>query len=237
MGRSQRGWSFPLDVTWIPRPRSPEASGDREESELAALRRGDEAAFVALVRRLHPSMVRVATSYVSSRAVAEEVAQDAWVAVLEELDRFEGRSSLKTWIFRILTNLAKSRGARERRSTPFSALAVQREAADSIVPSDSFFDRDHRWAGHWAVPMHAWELPEEHLLSTELGEVIQKAVDLLPAAQRAVVVLRDVQSLSSRETCDLLGLSEANQRVLLHRGRARVRAVLAEYVERVGVGA
>ncbi len=207
----------------------------RDEDELAALRRGDQTAFMALVRRLHPSMVRVASSFVPSREVGEEVAQDTWVAVLEELDRFEGRSSLRTWIFRILTNQAKTRGIRERRSTPFSALGMQREAADPTLPPESFFPGGHRWAGHWAGPVHSWQLPEESVLSAELGGVIQHALDELPPAQRAVVVLRDCQTLSSREVRELLGLSEGNQRVLLHRGRQRVRAAIGEYVGRVGV--
>lgn len=237
MGGTERGPRTPVTGGRIPSPRTPAGRPARDVEELAALRRGDQSAFMALVRRLHPSMVRVATSYVSSREVGEEVAQDTWVAVLEELDRFEGRSSLKTWIFRILTNQAKTRGARERRSTPFSALAVQQETDHPAMPPESFLDQNHRWAGHWAVPVHAWELPEEHLLSTELGGVIRDAVDALPPGQRAVVVLRDGQSMSSDEVCDLLGLSQANQRVLLHRGRQRVRAAIEEYAERVGATA
>ena len=181
-------------------------------------------------------MVRVATSYVRSREVGEEVAQDTWVAVLQELDRFEGRSSLRTWIFRILTNQAKTRGARERRTTPFSALAVERESSQTTLPPERFFEESHRWAGHWAAPVPPWELPEEHLLSAELREVILRAVEALPPAQRAVLVLRDGQSLSSGEACELLGLSEGNQRVLLHRGRLRVRAAVKEYAEPVAVG-
>lgn len=180
-------------------------------------------------------MVRLATTYVSSRAVAEEVAQDTWVAVLEELDRFEGRSSLKTWIFRILINRAKTRGVRERRTTPFSSLPPQQDVAETGMPSDAFFADDHRWAGHWAVPVPAWDMPEEHLLSAELGRVIHEAVYALPPAQRAVVSLRDGQSLSSQEVCELLGLTEVNQRVLLHRGRTAVRAAVAAYAGRMGV--
>jgi RNA polymerase sigma-70 factor (ECF subfamily) len=212
-----------------------ERAGLRDADELAALRRGDPSAFMALVRRLHPAMVRLATSYVSSPEVAEEVAQDTWLAVIEELDRFEGRSALKTWIFRILTNQAKTRGKRERRSTPFSALGIQRETAGDTVPPESFFEEGHRWAGHWAVPVHAWELPEEHLLSGEMGEVIRRAIDALPPAQRAVVVLRDCQALTSAEVCDLMGVSESNQRVLLHRGRLKIRAAIGEYAALVGV--
>jgi RNA polymerase sigma-70 factor (ECF subfamily) len=180
-------------------------------------------------------MVRIATSYVSSRAVAEEVAQDTWVAVLEGIDRFEERSSLRTWIFRILTNQAKSRGERERRTTPFSALEMQQEEAGPSMPPERFLDDGHRWAGHWAAPVRPWELPERHALSVELGTVIQRAVDDLPPAQRAVVVLRDVQALSSEEVCDLLDLSQGNQRVLLHRARTKVRDAVSDYADQVEV--
>jgi RNA polymerase sigma-70 factor (ECF subfamily) len=180
-------------------------------------------------------MVRVAGTYVSSREVAEEVTQETWVAVLEGLDGFEGRSSLKTWIFRILTNQAKARGVREKRSTPFSALGLDQVDADPAMPADRFFAEDHRWAGHWSAPVRPWTLPEERLLSTELARVIQHAIDELPPAQRAVVALRDSQALSAAEVCDLLSLSEVNQRVLLHRGRAKVRAAIGAYVEQLEV--
>lgn len=219
----------------VPQPRTPAGEAGRSWQEAEALRRGDQAAFAELVRRIHPAMVRLATTYVTSPAVAEEVAQDTWVAVLEQLDRFEGRSSLKTWIFRILVNQAKTRGVRERRTTPFSSLSLQQEATEPGLPPDAFFDDDHRWAGHWAVPVPAWDMPEEHLLSAELGRVIQAAVDDLPPAQRAVVALRDGQSLPSQEVCDLLGLTEVNQRVLLHRGRTSVRAAIAAYAGQMGV--
>jgi len=231
--RRQAARRTPADGS-IPAPRSPSGQGDTARQELDALRRGDPAVFAALVRRLHPSMVRLATSYVSSRAVAEEVAQDTWLAVLEELDRFEGRSSLQTWIFRILVNQAKTRGVRERRTTPFSSLASPQDPGAGLSP-DAFFEDDHRWAGHWAAPVPGWDMPEERLLSSELGGVIQEAVDGLPPVQRAVVSLRDGQSLSAHEVCDLLGLSEANQRVLLHRGRTAVRAAIAAYAGRMGV--
>lgn len=237
MGGTEHGWRIPVGVTRVPRPRTPANRGARDADDLVALRRGDQSAFVALVRRLHPSMVRLATTYVSSREIGEEVAQDTWVAVLEELDQFEGRSSLKTWIFRILTNQAKTRGLRERRTSPFSSLALQAETDAETEPSERFLAAPHRWYGHWAVPVHAWRLPEEYLLSAELGEHLVRALDTLPPAQRAVVVLRDGQSLSSREVCDLLEISEANQRVLLHRGRLRVRRAIAEYVDGLVVGA
>lgn len=235
MGGTERGWRMPVGVARVPRPRAPDTRLARDTDELVALRRGDQSAFMALVRRLHPSMVRLATTYVSSREIGEEVAQDTWVAVLEELDRFEGRSSLKTWIFRILTNQAKTRGVREKRSAPFSSLAVQAEAAEETEPLESFLDAGHRWCGHWAVPVHSWQLPEEQLLTAELGELLARALDALPPAQRAVVVLHDGQSLTSQEVCDLLEISEANQRVLLHRGRLRVRRAIAEYADRMVV--
>jgi len=213
-------------------PRETTRSHSTRSDELEALRRGDQAAFVALVQRLHPGMVRVASSYVSSRAVAEEVAQDTWLAVIQQLDRFEGRSSLQTWIFRILINQAKSRGVRERRTLPFSAMGPESVEAESTLPAESFLPEGHRWAGHWATPVHDWQLPDEAALSAELGGLIREAVDALAPNQRAVVALRDGQGLSSEEVCDLLGISPGNQRVLLHRGRTRIRAAISRYVER-----
>src|SRR3712207_561609 len=215
----------PTDVT-------PAGSSDSEAHLLSALRAGDQAAFTDLVRRLHPGMVRVASSYVASRAVAEEVVQDTWLAVLESLDRFEGRSTLKTWIFRILVNQAKSRGVREHRTMPFSSLNVRSESEGTALPAECFLEDGHRWAGHWAGSVTAWQIPEDSVVEAELGALIRRTIDGLPPAQGAVVALRDGQGLSAQEVCDLLGLSAANQRVLLHRGRARVRAAIGGYIER-----
>jgi RNA polymerase sigma-70 factor (ECF subfamily) len=197
---------------------------------LMMLRAGDERAFLALVGRYHGSMVRVALGFVSSQAVAEEVAQEAWLGVLSGLAAFEGRSSLKSWIFRILTNCAKTRGQRERRSVPMSALGQEDEGAGPSVEPERFFDSSHpRWAGHWIVPPEHWA--ENRLVSAETLEVVGRAIETLPLAQRQVISLRDVEGMSAEETCALLGLSEANQRVLLHRARSRVRGLIESYMK------
>ncbi len=203
-----------------------------EEWELVgALRRGDETAFVRLVEALHPSMLRLAMHHVGDRAVAEEVVQDAWIGVLQQLDRFQGRSSLKTWVLRITSNRAKTRAVRERRTVPFSTLAAAEDVDEPAVEPDRFLPAGHRWAGHWASAPTSWrDVPEDVLLSQETMTVVERAVQALPDAQRAVLVLRDVDGLGAAETCQLLGLSEGNQRVLLHRARAKVRAALERYL-------
>ena len=199
-----------------------------EEGLLEALRAGDEGAFTELARAYHPSLVRVAQIYVSSRGVAEEVVQETWLAVLEGLDRFEGRSSLKTWIFSILSNRAKTRAVRERRTIPFSAFQPDRVPEPAVDPSRFLDDQDARWPGHWAVPPGAW--PKERAVAGETREKLAEAIEALPASQRAVISLRDVEGWSAEEVCNALGLSETNQRVLLHRARARVRNALEEYL-------
>jgi RNA polymerase sigma-70 factor (ECF subfamily) len=212
-----------------PMPIAPE----RERSLVAALKRGDEAAFLELVDRHHALMVRVAQGYVRSRAVAEEVAQEAWLGVLHGIGRFESRSTVKTWIFRIVVNRAKTRAERERRTVPFSAL--EGDEQDSAVESSRFLDAHHpRWPGHWAQPPQRWdELPEACLLSRETLALARDAIDELPVRQREVILLRDVDGWSPEEVCDALGLSEGNQRVLLHRARSRVRAALERHLEEV----
>jgi RNA polymerase sigma-70 factor (ECF subfamily) len=203
-----------------------------EQELVAALRRGDEDAFVRLVEYLHGSMLRLASFHVSDRAVAEEVVQDAWLGVLQQLDRFEGRSSLKTWILRIVSNQAKTRAVRERRTIPLSALAAARTDADEpAVDPDRFLPAGHRWAGHWAMPPTSWrEIPEDLLLSRETMTEIGRAIGRLPPVQRQVLTLRDVEGLGADDTCELLGLTEGNQRVLLHRARSKVRAALESYL-------
>ena len=175
-------------------------------------------------------MVRVALAYVPSRAVAEEVVQEAWIAVMRGIDGFEGRSSLKTWIFRILTNVAMRGGAKERRSVPFSALARAEDSGEPVVDPDRFLPADHElFPGHWAVMPTRWPTPEEGLLAGEVREVITRAIEELPKAQRTVISLRDVEGWSSEEVVESLEISAGNQRVLLHRARSEVRNAIENY--------
>jgi RNA polymerase sigma-70 factor, ECF subfamily len=193
-----------------------------------ALRAGDESAFAELMRMYNASLLRVAQIYVASRAVAEDVVQDTWIAVLNGIDRFEGRSSLKTWIFRILTNIAKTRGQREGRTVPFSALERPEMVPDAAVEPSRFLPADHeRWPGHWASKPERF--PEERLLAAETLAVVERAIEGLPPAQRAVISLRDLEGWSAEEARNALGVSETNQRVLLHRARAKVRQALEDY--------
>jgi RNA polymerase sigma-70 factor, ECF subfamily len=218
--------------------RRQDREGSEQDAELVArLRRGDEASFATLVDDLGGPMLRVAMGYVRERSVAEEVVQDAWIAVLNGLDRFEGRSSLRTWIFRIVMNRAISRFDKERRSVPFSSLAGE-DDGPSVEP-DRFFPPSHpRSPGQWSVPPLGWEsIPEEALSSAETMAVIRTAVEALPGGQRAVVTLRDLEGLTSEETRRILDISETNQRVLLHRGRTKVRRALAEHFDQAGLSA
>lgn len=204
---------------------------DGDAPLLARLRAGEEAAFVELVDRYSSPLLRVALTYVPSRAIAEEVVQETWLGVLRGVDGFEGRSSLKTWVFTILVNRARTRGRRERRTVPFSALAghVTHEDSGAVDPS-RFLPADHeRWPGHWAAPPRRWSAsPEQRLATKERLGLIKEAIATLPATQRTVIVLRDVEGWESREVCNALGLSETNQRVLLHRARSKVRALLED---------
>jgi RNA polymerase sigma-70 factor (ECF subfamily) len=201
---------------------------------IEALRCGDEMAFASVLDQYHASLVRLAMIYVSSRAVAEEVAQETWLGVLQGLDRFEGRSSLKTWIYRILTNRAKTRGQREARNVTFSDLVdIELDSDEPSVDPSRFNPPDHpKWPEHWSgtdAPQSWNTIPEQHFLSRETREHILKAIAALPAAQREVMTLRDIEGWRSDEVCTVLGLSEANQRVLLHRARSKVRRALEMY--------
>jgi RNA polymerase sigma-70 factor (ECF subfamily) len=203
---------------------------DENEQELvAALRAGDEAAFAALVDRYHASLVRLARVYVRDRSVAEEVAQETWLAVLNGIDRFEGRSSFKTWLFRILTNRAKTRGQRERRSVPFSSLGDPEEPA---VDPGRFRPEGEQYAGGWTEFPVAWEGdPEERLLAGEARALILDTIAELPPNQRAVITLRDIEGFDADDVCNVLDVSDTNQRVLLHRARSKVRQALEQYLE------
>jgi RNA polymerase sigma-70 factor (ECF subfamily) len=199
---------------------------------IASLRAGNEAAFGELVGRYHASLVRIARLYVSSQAVAEEVAQETWLGVLNGLDRFEERSSLKTWIFRILANIAKTRGVREGRTIPFSSVAGEEDDGQSVDP-DRFIPADaERAPRHWAIPPSVWSTePDERLLAGEVRELIFRTIDGLPPNQRAAIVLRDVEGWDSEDVRNELGVGETNQRVLLHRARSKVRQALEDYFE------
>ena len=204
-----------------------------DDAELVdRLRRRDEAAFAALVDRYHTQLVRLATYYVPNRAVAEEVVQETWIGVLQGIDRFEGRSSLRTWMFRILTNRAKRRGEQESRSIPFAALSQRVEDEFEEVEPERFLPPGHQWAGHWAALPQDWrETPEDRLLSDETRALVQRAIDSLPSNQRLVITMRDVEGWPSEEVCNVLSITETNQRVLLHRARTKVRAQLERYLD------
>jgi RNA polymerase sigma-70 factor, ECF subfamily len=195
-----------------------------------ALKARDEHAFRKVVDEWSPALLRVAMAYVPSRAAAEEVVQETWIAVIRGLDGFEGRSSLKTWVFRILTNVAMRGGGREHRSVPFSALDPE---GPSVDPG-RFLPEDHeRWPGHWAVPPSRWPTPDEGLMAGETRAVIVAALEALPPAQRVVIALRDIGGWGADEVADALDVSPGNQRVLLHRARTAVRAAVERYFESV----
>lgn len=203
-----------------------------ESQRLAALRAGDEAAFLALVEQYHAALVRLATTYVGNPALAEDVAQETWVRALRGLERFEGRSSLKTWLFRILTNTALTYAKRAGREVTFSDLAGN-DDEPAVEPEKFLPASDPDWAGHWAAPPQPWpaEGLEGRVERRELLRQVEAAIADLPPNQRAVITLHDVEGWAASDICNVLGLSETNQRVLLHRARARVRRALARFIE------
>jgi RNA polymerase sigma-70 factor (ECF subfamily) len=201
-----------------------------DESRLiAALRDGDETVFAQLVDQHAPAMLRVARGYVPSHEIAEEVVQETWIALMKGIARFEGRSSLRTWLFSVLINIAKSRGSRERRDADAAIAAV----TGGTVDPARFRGAEDRYPGHWKptdVPAAFPDTPEGSVLGDELVDVARRELDKLPERQRTVVALRDMLGFDSAEVCELLDISTANQRVLLHRGRAAVRQVLEDYL-------
>ena len=198
-----------------------------DEQLLAQIREGDEAAFESLVERYHRPMLTVARAHVRGTAVAEEVVQEAWLGVLNGLERFEGRSSLKTWILRIVSNTAMTRGVREARSVPFSALDPGED--EPAVDPDRFGE-----SGDWVAsraPSDWTQLPDAVLAGRETVQLVTDAIAGLPDAQRTVIALRDIHGCSSEEVCDALDLTPGNQRVLLHRARSQVRRALERHLD------
>lgn len=201
-----------------------------DEETVAALRAGDERTFHDLFQRHCPAMKRIARGYVHSDAVAEEIVQETWLAILTGIDRFEGRSALGTWVFSILINQAKTHITRERKALPFSSISPS-GGDEPAVDADRFQTDDDAWPGHWATPPRPWQRPDRRALSLEARERLKEGLSQLPDRQRMVVGLRDVDGLSSAEVCGLLELSPENERVLLHRGRSRLRATLEAYID------
>ncbi len=201
-----------------------------DDDVVARLRAGDEDAFRELLDRYDAPLRRVARTYVATDTAADEVVQDTWLGVLRGIDRFEQRSSLKTWIFRILMNIARTRGTRDKRSVPFSSLGPEDDDGPTIA-ADRFQGPDARYPGHWsAFPTRWHDHPEIRAVAHETLDVVRAALDMLPPAQQEVVRLRDLEGWTSFEVCNALGLTETNQRVLLHRARSKVRAALEAYL-------
>ncbi len=205
---------------------------NQEHRLLDALLQGDEAAFGSLIDQYHTRLLRLAKTYVPSEAIAEEVVQETWIGVLEGIHRFEGRSSLKTWIFRILTNRAKTRGKRESRYVSFTETTPQNDEEGDLAMEPERFHPSGHLAGHWVIPPTTWDeqTPERLLLSKEGMAHVEKAIHTLPTNQRQVMILRDIEGVDSVEVCTLLNITETNQRVLLHRARTKVRRALKEYL-------
>ena len=198
-----------------------------EDTLIARLKRGDEGAFDELVNQHHGALIRMAMGYVADREVAEEVVQDTWMAVIGSLDRFEGRSSLRTWVCGILIHKAKDRGVREKRHTTFSAFESYDDDNDEAV-DPSRFQQSGEWAGHWAFPPQPWDdrTPEKLLASQQAVNAMQRAIEALPATLKDVLILRDVEGVEAKEVCELLNITENNLYVRLHRARERVRVAV-----------
>ncbi len=202
-----------------------------EQRLLTRLRQRDERAFDELVTKHHGALIRMAMGHVGDREVAEEVVQDTWMAVIEGLDRFEGRSSLRTWIFGIMIHKAKDRGVRERRHTTFSDFETFDDEQDEAV-DPSRFHRSGEWAGHWAFPPQPWDdqTPEKLLASQQAVQAMNRAIEALPATLKDVLILRDVEGVEAKEVCDILKITETNLYVRLHRARERVRQAVETYL-------
>jgi RNA polymerase sigma-70 factor (ECF subfamily) len=203
-----------------------------EDTLMARLRRGDEGAFDELVNQQHGTLIRMAMGYVADREVAEEVVQDTWMAVIGSLNRFEGRSSLRTWVCGILIHKAKDRGVREKRHSTFSAFESYDDDNEEAV-DPSRFQQSGEWAGHWAFPPQPWDdqTPEKLLATQQAVNAMQRAIEALPATLKEVLILRDIEGVEAKEICEMLKITETNLYVRLHRARERVRTAVETYLE------
>jgi RNA polymerase sigma-70 factor, ECF subfamily len=210
-----------------PTPRAQE-----ETSLVTRLKQSEEGAFDELVKRHHSALIRMAMGYVADREVAEEVVQDTWMAVIQGLDRFEGRSSLRTWIFGIMIHKAKDRGVREKRHITFSDFETFDDDREEAVDPSRFL-QSGEWAGHWAAPPQPWDeqTPEKLLASQQAVNAMHRAIDALPSTLKAVLILRDVEGVEAKEACEILKITETNLYVRLHRARERVRQAVEIYLE------
>lgn len=204
---------------------------DDDAQLVAALKGRDESAFVALVDRYQHSLLRLALVYCRSLAIAEEIVQDTWLGVIQGIDRFEGRASFKTWLFQILVNRARTRAEREGRAISFSSLADEAEApGEPAVPAERFRPLNDKWPNNWAVPPQSWGASADAgLLASETMDLVKRAITQLPSAQQQVITLRDIEGWTAEDVCNVLMISETNQRVLLHRARSRVRSALESH--------
>ena len=212
---------------------SPHPASPIEQEMVDRLRARDEDAFRDLVTAWSPAMLRVARTFVSGAASAQDVVQEAWLGVIKGIDRFEGRSSLRAWVFTIVVNRARTHGVREARTTPMSQIG--RDDMSPTVDASRFQGPDGEYPGHWTsmgAPQHWDEAPDRRILTREAIDLVEAAIEQLPTRQRLVVTLRDVQGVSSEETCAVLEISAENQRVPLHRGRAALRQTLEDYYRR-----
>jgi RNA polymerase sigma-70 factor (ECF subfamily) len=210
---------------------APTHQTDDDAELVAALKRRDEAAFVALVERYQRPLLRLALVYCRSLAIAEEIVQDTWLGVIQGIDRFEGRASFKTWLFHILVNRARTRAEREGRAVSFSSLGEEAEApGEPAVPAERFRPLDDKWPNNWAVPPQSWgESADAGLLAGETMDLVKRAIARLPMAQQQVITLRDIEGWAAEDICNILKISETNQRVLLHRARSHVRSALESH--------
>lgn len=229
---STGSWDHPQRARQVRRESKTSGVAKDEQKILARLRQGDEGAFDELVNKHYGSLIRMAMAYVPDQSIAEEVVQDTWLAAIEGLDRFEGRSSLRTWLFSILIHKAKDRGVREKRHMTFASLGTDEEEGEESAVDPSRFHGTGELAGWWAFPPQPWDdaTPEKLLASKEAVDCLQRAIQELPTTLREVLVLRDVEGVESKALCELLSITETNLYVRLHRARERVRQAVEEYL-------